>query len=114
FRAEEDQIGAAPVVVLGEGLWKRRFGADPGLVGTSITLNGKAHTVVGVMPQRVRLLNPGPAPFNDVFTPLGQYDTELFRDRGVNDGTVGVARLKRGVTLEKARAEMATMAGRLA
>jgi putative ABC transport system permease protein len=114
FRAEEDRLGAAPVVVLGEGLWKRRFAANPNIVGTSITLNGKAHTVIGVMPQSVRLLNAGTAPFNDAFTPLGQYDQELFRNRGVNDGTQGLARLKTGVTLAEARADMATIAGRLA
>src|SRR5712691_1150474 len=114
FRAEEDRLGAAPVVVLGEGLWKRRFAANPNIVGTSVTLNGKAHTVVGVMPHSVRLLNAGEAPFNDAFTPLAQYDPKLFRNRGVNDGTQGLARLKSGVTLAAARADMATIAGRLA
>lgn len=114
FREEEDRLGAAPVVVLGEGLWKRRFAANPNIVGTSVTLNGKPHTVIGVIPQSVRLLNPGTAPFNDAFTPLGQYDPELFRNRGVNDGTQGLARLKPGVTLAEARANMATIAGRLA
>jgi predicted permease len=114
FRPEEDRLGAAPVVVLGEGFWKRRFAANPNIVGTSVTLNGKAHTVIGVMPQSVRLLNPGTAPFNDAFTPLGQYDPELFRNRGVSDGTQGLARLKPGVTLAEARADMATIAGRLA
>jgi predicted permease len=114
FWAEEDRLGAAPVVVLGEGFWKRRFAANPNIVGTSVTLNGKPHTVIGVMPQTVRLLNPGTAPFNDAFTPLGQYDPELFRNRGVNDGTQGLARLKPGVTLAGARADMATIAGRLA
>ena len=114
FREEDDRLGAEPVVVLGEGFWKRRFAANPNIIGTSVTLNGKAHTVIGVMPQSVRLLNSGTAPFNDAFTPLGQYDPELFRDRGVNDGTQGLGRLKASVTLGASRADMATIAGRLA
>jgi predicted permease len=114
FRADDDRLGAPSVVLLGEGFWKRRFAADPGIVGTSLTLNGKAHTVLGVMPQSVRLLNSGATPFNDTFTPLGQYDAELFRNRGVGDGTQGLARLKPGVALAETRAEMASIAGRLA
>jgi predicted permease len=114
FRGEDDQLGAAPVVILGEGFWKRHFAADPSVVGTRMMLNGRPHTVLGVMPQSVRLLSPGAASFNDAFTPLGQYDAQLFRRRGVNDGTQGLARLKRGVTLGAARAEMAGIAGRLA
>jgi predicted permease len=113
FRAEEDRLGAEPVVVVGEGFWMRRFGADPNIIGRSITLNGKAHTVVGVLPQSVRILNSGAAPFNDVFTPLGQYDFELFRNRGVNDGTQGVGRLKADVTLTAARADMDLVAKHL-
>jgi predicted permease len=113
FRPEDDQLGAEPVVMVGEGFWKRRFAGDPNLIGRNITLNGSAHTVIGVMPQSVRILNPGQAPFNDVFTPLGQYAPKLFRTRGVNDGTVGVGRLKADVKLETARADMAALAGRL-
>ena len=113
FRAEEAQLGAEPVVMVGEGFWKQRFAADSNIIGRSVTLNEKPHTVIGVMPQNVRILNPGQTPFNDVFTPLGQYEPELFRNRGVNDGTLGLARLKADVTLETARADMAAIAGRL-
>ncbi|MFP2933955.1 ABC transporter permease, partial [Pyxidicoccus sp. 3LG] len=51
FLPEEDVPGASNVVVLGHGLWTRRFGADPGLVGRSVRLDGQSHTVVGVMPR---------------------------------------------------------------
>ena len=51
FRADEDVVGKpAPVVVLSDGLWKRRFGADPQIVGRTLTLNARAYTVIGVMP----------------------------------------------------------------
>ena len=50
YVAAEDQSGAAAIAMLGEGLWRRRFGADPAVVGTSLTLNGRPHTVVGVVP----------------------------------------------------------------
>src|SRR5436853_5226041 len=51
FRPEEDQPGANQVVVMSYGLWQRRFGADPGIIGKPINLNGKTFTVVGVMPK---------------------------------------------------------------
>jgi len=50
FRADDDQIGAAPVAVLGGGLWARRFGSSPDIVGKSLTLNGTSYQVVGVIP----------------------------------------------------------------
>jgi hypothetical protein len=49
FRADDDQVGAAPVVILSGGFWTRRFGASPGIVGKSLTLNGTSYTVVGVI-----------------------------------------------------------------
>jgi putative ABC transport system permease protein len=70
FSADEARQGGPPVVVLGEGLWRRRFGADPRLVGRSIRLDGKPVTVVGIMPRAFAFPIGaevwGPAePFND-------------------------------------------------
>src|ERR1700748_3740193 len=54
FRVDDDQIGAAPVVVLSGGFWKRKFGNSPDIVGQPITLNGTAYTIVGVIPDNFR------------------------------------------------------------
>jgi putative ABC transport system permease protein len=101
FLAEEDRAGAAPVVVLGEGLWKRRFAASPEVAGQSVTLNGRPYTIVGVVPARLTVTNDA-----DVYVPIGQWTDETFRDRRVSMGTRVVGRLRPGVTPEQARADM--------
>ncbi|MBZ5501892.1 MAG: ABC transporter permease [Acidobacteriia bacterium] len=106
FRAEEDQLGAAPVVLIGEGLWKRRFGADPEISGKSITLDGKDYTVIGVVPSDVHLLRFRGSFFDDVFLPVGQWDNGLLRDRRNSLGLRTVGRIKNGVTFLQAQAEM--------
>ncbi len=55
FSAEDDRPGAEPVVILSDDVWRRRYNGDPSIIGRSITVNGKPHTVVGVMPVEVRL-----------------------------------------------------------
>src|SRR3984957_12704131 len=50
FRSDDDQLGAAPVVILGGGLWRRKFGSSPDVIGKSLTLNGTSYIVVGVIP----------------------------------------------------------------
>src|SRR5205085_993623 len=53
FSAEEDQTPLThPVVIIGHGLWQRRFGGDPAIVGRTLTLNGRAFTVIGITPAR--------------------------------------------------------------
>jgi predicted permease len=101
FRPEEDQPGAAPVALLGDGLWKRKFGASPDILGKTLTLNGKSYTVVGVAPGRLPVYSP-----TDVFVPIGQWTDPTFRDRRISMGMNAIGRLKPGVTFEEARAEM--------
>jgi hypothetical protein len=101
FLAEEDRPGAGAVAVLGDGLWKRRFGALPEVVGRSITLNGKPHTIVGVAPSRLTFTNDA-----EVYVPIGQWTDETFRDRRVSMGTRAVGRLRPGVTAAQSRANM--------
>jgi predicted permease len=112
FEAREDQPGGDPVVLLGERLWRRRFAADPRVIGQPVTLDGKPYTVIGVMPAHVGV-GVIPRLFNDVFLPIGQYDDELFLSRHVN-AAASIGRLRPGVGLAEARAEMDTIAKSLA
>jgi predicted permease len=109
FRAEEDQTGAARVAIISEGLWKRKFSGDPNICGKTLALDGKAYTITGVIPSRFPLIRYTPNPdrqFDDVFVPIGQWDYAPFRNRQIYYGTEAIGRLKDGVTLEQARAEM--------
>jgi predicted permease len=109
FRPEEDQLGAARVAIISEGLWKRKFGGDPNICGKTMTLNGSAYTITGVIASRFPLIRYTPNPdrqFDDVFVPIGQWDYAPFRNRQVYYGTEAIGRLRDGVTLEQARADM--------
>ena len=106
FTPDEDRRGGRPVVLLGEDFWKRRFAADPKILGTSVTIQQAAYEVIGVVPSNVRLSRNFDSFVNDVFLPIGQRDFELFHDRGTGDGTIGLGRLKAGVGLAEAKAEM--------
>jgi predicted permease len=109
FRSEEDQPGATPVVIISDGLWKRKFGLSPEVLGKSITLNGKTYTVIGVGPARITGFSP-----TDVFVPIGQWADSTFRNRAIGMGTTAIGRLKAGVTLAQARAEMQKITANLA
>jgi len=92
-------------------LWKRRFGGDPAVIGRALTLNGESYTVVGVLPNSVRL--PAFGNWRDqVWVPLA-FSSEEAGNRGDHFLQV-IGRMKPGVTLEKAKAEMETIAARLA
>ena len=107
FAAQEDQPGGPLVVLLGERLWRRRFAADPLVVGRPVTLDGNPYTVIGVMPAHVGV-GVIPRLYNDVFLPIGQYDDQLFLSRNVNAaGAIG--RLRPDIGLAEARAEMETI-----
>ncbi|HEX8282764.1 MAG TPA: ABC transporter permease [Pyrinomonadaceae bacterium] len=107
FAPEEDRPGANKVVVLSHGLWQRRFGADPTLIGKTLSLNGEPHTVVGVMPPRFQF----PSRLDELWVPIA-LTPEQAANRGRHYLEV-VARLKPGVTVERAQAEMSTIAARL-
>lgn len=107
FTRDDDVEGASQVVVLSDGVWKRRFGADPGVIGRAIRLNGRPHTVVGVMPASFHFPD-----WADVWTPLGWTADE--RAVRSNHNCTVVGRLRDGVDLDEAQAEMSTIADRLA
>jgi putative ABC transport system permease protein len=106
FTEEEDRT-AAPVAIISYGLWQRRYGGDPTVVGTSILMNGSAMTVIGVMPQtfvfRSREI--------DFWAPI-QFTPAEAANRTSHFLNV-VARLRPGVTLEQARGEMNRIAAEL-
>ncbi len=107
FLPEEDAAGAGQAVVLSEGLWRRRFGGDPGVIGQSMNINGQPHAVVGVMPSSLRL----PFAETELWVPLAFSEQEATA-RGNHHLRV-VARLAPGATLEQANAEMHTIATRM-
>jgi putative ABC transport system permease protein len=107
FTPEEDQPGANRVVILSNRLWARRFGADPAVVGKQITLNGQPATVVGVMPSQFQF----PSQDVELWVPIA-FTPQQAAGRGRHYLQV-VARLKQGVTLPQAQAEMNTIATRL-
>jgi predicted permease len=112
FTPAEDERGGAPVVLLGERQWRRRFASDPGVVGRTVTLDGKPHTVIGIVPARVGV-GVIPRLFDDVFLPVGQYDDPLFLSRHVT-GIDVIGRLEPGVDVASARAELVTISEALA
>jgi predicted permease len=104
---QEDRSEAPGVIVLSHGLWQRRFGGDPGVVGQSLTLDNRPYTVVGVMPAHFRF----PGREQEFWTPMA-FEPEEAAGRG--DHYLGVvARLKPGVTRQRAQAEMDAIAARL-
>ena len=110
FLEEEDKPGTK-VALLSEGLWQSRFGADPGVVGRSVSLNGESYTVVGVLPRTVFL--PGQDNRRDqLWVPIA-FPNDEAASRGSH--YLGVmARLKPGITLKQAQADMDTVAAALA
>lgn len=107
FTAAEDQPNSGHVVLLSYGLWQRRFGGDAGVVGKTLNLNGAGYTVVGVMPPRFQF----PTPDDEVWVPVA-FTQEQAADRNSHYLKV-LGRLKPGVTLARAQAEMSTIATRL-
>ena len=105
FTEDEEKPSAAPVAIIGEGLWKRRFGADTGLIGRTIILNDTPTTVVGVAPAALNLVSGG-----DVYTPL---IIDRAKELRLSHLLLTVGRLKPGVSIEQAQAEMNSISAHL-
>ncbi len=108
---EEEQLDpgtASSVAILSYGLWQRRFGGDPAIIGRKILLNGQPHEVLGVMPPGFQY----PAREFELWTPL-YIPPPALKDR-LDYSYLSVARLKSGVTLDQARAHMTVLAANLA
>ncbi len=113
FAPGEDEIGAAPIAMISVGLWKRKFGSSPGALGKSLTMDGKDYTIVGVSPANFDLFFRS-SQLTDVYVPIGQWSNPLLPKRGAGLGFHGIGRLKPGVTIEQARADMDRVTGHLA
>jgi predicted permease len=108
FLPSEDQPGAGRSVILSHGLWQRRYGGEQNIIGRDILLNGEKYSVVGVMPAGFQFLQS----YIGLWVPVA-FTQEQLAIRSTNYLTV-VARLKRGVTLTQAQAEMSTIMERIA
>ncbi|HEU5459964.1 MAG TPA: ABC transporter permease [Pyrinomonadaceae bacterium] len=119
FLAEEHERGKNEVVILGHSLWQSRYGGDRNVIGRSVSLDGRAYTVVGVMPAGIYPVRPATAghlefgeELQDFWMPM-VFSPEFASYRGAHVLGV-VARLKQGITIEQARAEMDAIGARLA
>ncbi len=107
FQTGEDAQNGPKVTVLTYGLWQRRFGGDPGVIGRALTLNGESYTVIGVLPADFQFaLRPA-----DLWVPYQPTQNQL--TRRFMHGTNVIGRLKDGKTAEDAQSEMNLIAGRI-
>jgi putative ABC transport system permease protein len=109
FAPDDDQPAAERTAIISDRLWRSRFNADPTLLGRTITLDNQTHTVVGIMPPGMRF----PSRLTDVWLPLGLFVDTFPTERGAHPGLTVVAKLKPGVSVERASANMDAIARRL-
>jgi putative ABC transport system permease protein len=106
FGPDDDRPGAEPVVILSDEVWQRRYQGDRGIIGRSVSVNGKPHTVIGVMPPKFGFPENHKAWIP--LTPIVEKDDRTAR------GLFTIARLKPGIDLGRAQSELATLAAKTA
>jgi putative ABC transport system permease protein len=109
FLVEEDAVGRNGVVVISDGLWRRRFGADPGIVGRTVALDDREHVVVGVMPPSFEYVM---SPSTQVWRVLGYDATQPWACRTCRHLQM-IGRLRPGVSLERSVGELETLSREL-
>ncbi len=109
FAPGEDERGAGPVVLISAELWQRKFGAAAEVLGQNLTLDDKSYTIAGVLPASFKLYRG-----LDVYVPIGQWNTPALQNRSAGLGLHGIGRLKPGVTLAQAQADLDGVMRRLA
>lgn len=109
FRPEDDQEGAAPLVLLSYGLWQRRFGGEASVLGKAVHLNDRDYTVIGVTSRDFWFYTQ-----SDVFLPIGATGQMWLKTRMEREGSQVLGRLKPGVTAQQAHADMDNIGRRLA
>jgi len=109
FTEEEDRVGGPAVCVISDKLWYRVFNRDPNILGKSVNFGNQPYTIIGVMPPQ--MFSPRTV---EVWFPLTRRtDDQMWQTRDNHPGLFGWARLKEGVTVEKALAQMKEIAARL-
>ena len=108
FRPDEEQPGHEHVVMLSHGTWVRRFGSDPNVANRSMVIDGQVYNIAGVLPAGFSLFGLNRSP--DLWMPLAIPAAEIRRD---NPSLIIFGRLKDGITLAQARADMTAIASRL-
>ena len=108
FTREDDKEGGAPVVMITAELWARKFASSPEVLQKNITLDDKSYTIVGVIPGSFNLVS------GDVFVPIEQWGNPVLKNRGPALGLHGIGRLKPGVTIEQAQADLSRIMANLA
>ncbi|MDQ3013830.1 MAG: ABC transporter permease, partial [Acidobacteriota bacterium] len=101
FAPGEDERSVEPVVVISAELWQRKFNSSVDVLGKSLTLDDKSYSIVGVLPASFNLYRG-----NDVYVPIGQWNNPGLQNRGVALGLHGIGRIKPGVTVEQAQADL--------
>jgi predicted permease len=108
FRPEEDREGAPAVAIISDSLWKRSFGGNPAITDKSLTLDGESYQVIGVLPADFQYFRN-----SDILVPIEASKARALKERAWHPGIQVLARLKPGVTLAQARAEMTSIAAAL-
>jgi len=110
FLPEEDRSGAAPVAVISQALWQRRFGSSPAAIGATLVFDGNRYRIVGVAPARFRVGGQDA----DLYTPLGQDPSPVMQSRNAHPGVRVLARLNPGIKETESKAELALIGANLA
>jgi len=108
FSEDEDKVGAPPVVIISDRLWRRVFNGDPSVLGRPITLHDQSYTVIGVMPPQVTSPQD-----TDIWISMMRRSSKTWMDRVIHPMIYVWGKLKPGVTVDQARAEMKGIATRL-
>ncbi len=109
FAPGEDEKGASPVVLISAELWRRKFNSEPGVLDKGLTLDDKRYSIVGVIPATFKLLGN-----TDVYVPIGQWNNPSLASRRASLALHGIGRLKPGVTIDQAQADLNRVMGNLA
>jgi predicted permease len=110
FVPGEDESGAGPVAVISASFWQRKFASAPDVLEKSLALDDRSYTIVGVLPASFNLFSSGV----EVYVPIGQWNHPGLRSRAAGLALHGIGRLKPGVTIEQAQADLDRVARGLA